>query len=85
MISLEKVERELVLRIDLDEAPSGVEKAWGAFTTAAKLGVLDFAKIGHDAVLLLVAEAIAAHLAASAERRSDQADNPDTHEKNVMH
>ena len=85
MISLSKEESSLVLRIDLDEAPSTVERAWAAFTMAVKLGVPEFAKIGHDAVLLLVAEAIAAHLAASAEKRADHADNPDTHEKNVMH
>ena len=71
MISLSKEESSLVLRIDLDEAPSTVEKAWAAFTLAAKLGQSDIAKIVHDMVLLAVGQVIADHLKEAADGRSD--------------
>lgn len=92
MIRLHKDNRELLVRIDLDAAPSAIERLWSAYETTARLvqrshtpEALELLRITHGAVLLLVTQLLADTCTEKAAECRDRADNPETDEPSVVH
>lgn len=92
MIRLHKDDRELLVRIDLDAAPSAIEKSVAMYEQIARIAerdarpeVLEAMKLVHGMVLLLVTQLLADTCTEKAAERADRADNPEPEPKGVVH
>lgn len=92
MIRLQKEDSELVVRIDLDTAPSPVEKLWAAYQMTLRRAernrapeVLELVRIAHSMVVHVVAQLLADACTEAAAERAYRADDPDAETKGVVH